>query len=173
MAGFSALVVTLDTMILGWRPHDLEKAFIPFGHGLGIQVGASDPVFMSRFGKEPITETTFQWPYQPDALNEKIAEGDEGAMEGAFLGVEWLKECNTSFKSWDDLKHLRQFWDGPLILKGIQHIVVRILPPRWPIWAGIPRILKWEVDEFCAFQDAERALEYGVNGIIISNHGRF
>jgi len=133
MAGFSALVVTLDTMILGWRPHDLEKAFIPFGHGLGIQVGASDPVFMSRFGKEPITETTFQWPYQPDALNKKIAEGDEGTMKGAFLGVEWLKECNTSFKSWDDLKHLRQFWDGPLILKGIQHTVVRILPPRWPI----------------------------------------
>jgi len=125
MAGFTALVVTLDTMTIGWRPHDLEKAFIPFWHGYGIQVGESDPVFMRRFGKEPVLETTLQWPYQPDVLNKKIAEGDEGVKEKAFLGMEWIKECNTSFKSWDDLKHLRQFWDGPLILKGIQHVAVR------------------------------------------------
>ncbi|KXN80613.1 hypothetical protein AN958_09423 [Leucoagaricus sp. SymC.cos] len=134
-AGFTALIVTLDTMILGWRPHDLEKAYVPFGHGLGIQIGASDPVFMGRFGKEPVTQTKPQWPYQPDLIDQKVAEGDEEAKLGVFLGMQWLKECNSNFKSWDDLKHLREFWDGPLILKGIQHVA-----------------------------DAERALEYGANG---------
>jgi len=141
-AGFSALVVTLDTMILGWRPHDLESAFIPFGHGLGVQIGASDPVFMGRYGKQPITETKFQWPYQADVQDKKILEGDEEARLGAFLGMEWLKECNTKFKSWEDLKHLRENWEGPLILKGIQSV-----------------------------SDAETALEYGVDGIVVSNHG--
>ncbi|KAF5360870.1 hypothetical protein D9756_004946 [Leucocoprinus leucothites] len=141
-AGFTAVVVTLDTMTLGWRPHDIETSYLPFGHGLGIQIGASDPVFMGRFGKKPITQTKPQWPYQPDVLNKKVAEGDEEAKEGVLLGTEWLKECNTSFKTWDDLKHLREFWDGPLILKGIQRVA-----------------------------DAERALEYGANGIVVSNHG--
>jgi len=141
-AGFSALIVTLDTMILGWRPHDLESAFLPFGHGLGVQIGASDPVFMGRYGKQPITETKFQWPYQGDVQDKKIREGDEEARFAAFLGMEWLKESNTRFKSWEDLKHLRENWEGPLILKGIQSV-----------------------------SDAEKALEYGVNGIVVSNHG--
>lgn len=114
-------------MILGWRPHDLETAFLPFGHGLGIQIGASDPVFMARYGKQPITGTKFQWPYQADVQDKKIREGDEEARFAAFLGMEWLKESNTKFKSWDDLKHLRENWEGPLILKGIQSVSVRIL----------------------------------------------
>lgn len=36
--GFTTLVVTLDTMLLGWRPHDLDTAYLPFAHGVGIQV---------------------------------------------------------------------------------------------------------------------------------------
>ena len=42
-------MVTLDTPLLGWRPHDIETAYLPFLHGVGIQVGTSDPVFMARF----------------------------------------------------------------------------------------------------------------------------
>lgn len=40
-AGFTTLVVTLDTMLLGWRPHDLDTAYLPFAHGVGIQVRLS------------------------------------------------------------------------------------------------------------------------------------
>ncbi|XP_006462481.1 hypothetical protein AGABI2DRAFT_119340 [Agaricus bisporus var. bisporus H97] len=142
-AGFTALVVTLDTMILGWRPHDLEKAYIPFGHGLGVQIGESDPVFMSRNGKQPITESKRWWPYDANALDKKILEGDEEAKYKALLGKQWLQECNSGkFRTWDDLKYLRDNWEGPLVLKGIQNAV-----------------------------DAEKALDYGVNGIIVSNHG--
>jgi lactate 2-monooxygenase len=49
-SGFTALVVTLDTFLLGWRPHDLDTAYLPFIAGVGIQVGTSDPVFMRRMG---------------------------------------------------------------------------------------------------------------------------
>ena len=166
MAGFTALVVTLDTMILGWRPHDLEKAFIPFGHGFGIRVGESDPVFMRRYGKEPIPETTPQWPYQPDALDKKIAEGDQGTKERTFLGMEWIKECNSNFKSWDDLKHLRQFWDGPLILKGIQHAAVRknFLIER-PIWIGITKTWsKRQLMDFVCFRMPKELWNTGLMG---------
>ncbi|KAJ7465015.1 FMN-dependent dehydrogenase [Mycena latifolia] len=107
-SGFTALVATLDTMLLGWRPHDLTTSYIPFGHGVGVQVGTSDPVFMKRLGREPIL----------------------------------LKEYNSGlFRSWEDLKFLRDNWDGPLVLKGIQSV-----------------------------KDAEKCLEYGVDGFIVSNH---
>src|SRR5918992_1050403 len=43
--GCSAIVVTLDTTILGWRPRDLGPAFLPFLRGQGIAQYTSDPVF--------------------------------------------------------------------------------------------------------------------------------
>ena len=43
--GCEAIVVTLDTTILGWRPRDLEPAFLPFLRGQGIAQYTSDPVF--------------------------------------------------------------------------------------------------------------------------------
>ena len=44
-AGFSALVVTLDTYLLGWRERDLQKAYLPFLQGQGVANYLSDPVF--------------------------------------------------------------------------------------------------------------------------------
>jgi len=140
---YHALVVTLDTMSLGWRPHDLARAFIPFAQGVGIQIGVSDPVFMARYNRQPITDESPTFPYEPEKVDKAFAEGDPKAKEQVFLGTEWLKESNSGiYKSWDDLKFLRENWEGPLVLKGIQSV-----------------------------QDAEKALEYGVNGIIVSNHG--
>ncbi|KAF8158432.1 oxidoreductase [Crassisporium funariophilum] len=140
---YEALVVTLDTMGLGWRPHDLETAYIPFAHGLGIQVGKSDPVFMARYGKQPVTDEHPSFPYEPAKIDKAFAAGDEKAREDVFFGMEWLKETNSGlYRDWEDLKFLRDNWEGPLVLKGIQSV-----------------------------HDAEKALDYGVNGIIVSNHG--
>src|SRR6266480_2002098 len=44
-AGYRAIVVTLDTLILGWRPRDLRNAYLPFRTGEGIAQFTSDPVF--------------------------------------------------------------------------------------------------------------------------------
>src|SRR5205085_11371570 len=43
--GCGAIVVTLDTTILGWRPRDLAPAYLPFLRGKGIAQYTSDPVF--------------------------------------------------------------------------------------------------------------------------------
>ncbi|KAH0586055.1 hypothetical protein H2248_007329 [Termitomyces sp. 'cryptogamus'] len=140
--GFTALVVTLDTMTIGWRPHDLERAYMPFGHGVGIQVGRSDPVFMARYGREPVHERP-DFPYDSEEKDRLFLAGDEKTREAVFFGTEWLKECNSGlYRDWEDLKFLRENWQGPLVLKGIQNVL-----------------------------DAEKALEYGVDGIVVSNHG--
>ena len=43
--GCEAIVLTLDTTMVGWRPRDLEPAFLPFLRGQGIAQYTSDPVF--------------------------------------------------------------------------------------------------------------------------------
>lgn len=42
--GFTVLVLTLDTRLLGWRPRDLDNAFLPFLRGIGVQNYFSDRV---------------------------------------------------------------------------------------------------------------------------------
>src|SRR5699024_1498490 len=44
-AGAYAIVVTLDTFMLGWRARDLDNGFLPFAHGMGIGQYTSDPEF--------------------------------------------------------------------------------------------------------------------------------
>lgn len=141
--GFSALVVTLDTMTLGYRPHDLERAYLPFAHGVGIEVGRSDPVFMAKFGRQPQIDHHPEFPYDADKIDKLFIEGDPTTKENAFLGMQWLEEGNSGlYRSWEDLKLIRDNWEGPLVLKGIQSV-----------------------------KDAEKCLDSGVDGIIVSNHG--
>ncbi|KZT28718.1 oxidoreductase [Neolentinus lepideus HHB14362 ss-1] len=141
--GYTALVVTLDTNILGWRPHDLDTAYLPFVHGVGIQNAVADPVFMARFGLEAISDERPPFPYVPAKIDKAIAEGDEGAKRGTLLGKSWLAEANSGeFKTWEDIKFLLDNWEGPVVLKGIQTVA-----------------------------DAETALDIGAHGIVVSNHG--
>ncbi|KAI5995171.1 FMN-dependent alpha-hydroxy acid dehydrogenase, partial [Pisolithus albus] len=142
--GFTALVITLDTMILGWRPHDLETAYLPFAYGVGIQVGTSDPVFMQRFDLPPRENERTRFPFEPEKIRmAALEQGDEEAQRNMSLGKEWLGELNSgAFRTWDDLKFIKDNWEGPVILKGIQRVT-----------------------------DAEKAIAHGIDGIIVSNHG--
>ena len=47
-AGYGAIVVTLDTWLLGWRPRDLQNGYLPFLKGEGVANYFSDPVFRAR-----------------------------------------------------------------------------------------------------------------------------
>ncbi|KII91047.1 hypothetical protein PLICRDRAFT_90755 [Plicaturopsis crispa FD-325 SS-3] len=142
-SGFTTLVVTLDTMLLGWRPHDLETAYLPFGHGVGSQVGSSDPVFMSKFNLPPRKNERPEFPYDPKKLDGLYLSGDEKVKTSSMLGQEFLKETNSGmFRTWDDLKLLQDNWEGPIVLKGIQRV-----------------------------QDAIEAYRRGISGIVVSNHG--
>ena len=116
-AGYGALVVTLDTLTLGWRDRDLRKPYLPFVTGEGCAQFFSDPVFRSRLERPP----------EEDVLGAAVA------MLAIFpnLGL-----------TWDDLAWLRERTDLPLLVKGV---------------------LRGE--------DAVRARECGVDGVIVSNHG--
>ncbi|KAJ7479719.1 oxidoreductase [Mycena latifolia] len=142
-SGFTTLVVTLDTMLLGWRPHDLATSFIPFRDGVGAQVGTSDPAFMARLGREPLVNPRPKFPYDAAEMDRLYAAGDKDVLDAVYLGTQWVKECSPGkCRTWEDLRFLREHWHGPLVLKGIQSV-----------------------------QDAEKCLDYGVDGIIVSNHG--
>ena len=95
-AGFQALVVTLDTWQLGWRPRDLSTAYLPFLKAQGIANYLSDPAFRAGLAKSP--------------------EEDEGAAVLHFLGM-----FNNPTLTWDDLAWLREQTSLPIVLKGVQH----------------------------------------------------
>lgn len=116
-AGFSVLVVTLDTWSLGWRPCDLDRGYLPFLHGHGTGVGFSDPVFRAKLDAPPEEDT-------PAAV------------------LRWISMVTGTDQHWDALPFLREHWDGPIVLKGILHV-----------------------------DDARRAVDAGIDGIVVSNHG--
>jgi lactate 2-monooxygenase len=116
-AGYEAIVVTLDTWILGWRPRDLQQAYLPFLKGEGVANYFSDPVFRAALPGPP--EENFE----------------------AAIG-QWAYQFSNPTITWEDLEWLREQTDLPIVLKGILHA-----------------------------EDATRALQAGVDGLIVSNHG--
>ena len=50
--GCSAIVVTLDTTMLGWRIQDLDLAYLPFLRAKGIAQYISDPIFQKLIDEE-------------------------------------------------------------------------------------------------------------------------
>jgi lactate 2-monooxygenase len=116
-AGYGAIVVTLDTWLLGWRPRDLQHAYLPFLKGEGVANYLSDPVFRAALEKAP--------------------EQDPGPAIG-----HWAYQFANPRVTWDDLGWLREQTTLAIVLKGIVHA-----------------------------EDARRAAEAGVDGLIVSNHG--
>jgi len=91
-AGYAAIVVTLDTLILGWRPRDLRNAYLPFRDGEGIAQFTSDPVFRDLL---------------PDDEDPLVAAGTMLAMF-PNLALQW-----------DDLTYLRELTSLPVLVKGV------------------------------------------------------
>ena len=60
-AGYTAVVLTVDTLSLGWRPRDLGAAYLPFLEGIGLANYTSDPVFRSRLDGDDLEPTVAQW----------------------------------------------------------------------------------------------------------------
>jgi lactate 2-monooxygenase len=96
-AGYGAIVLTVDTFIPGWKPRDLQQAWLPFLEGTGVGNYFQDPVFRSGLEKTP--------------------EEDPGMATGHFLGV----QANPSL-NWDDIGQLREMTSLPIVVKGIQHV---------------------------------------------------
>ena len=94
-AGFKGIVVTLDTWIPGWRPHDLSTASVPPMRGYGLANYFSDDHFRKRLTRSP--------------------EDDQAAAI-----AEWAAVFGNSL-SWNDLTWLCDATRLPLVLKGISH----------------------------------------------------
>lgn len=89
---------------------------------IGTAIGLSDPVYRRRFKDEYGVE-----------CEEKMSEAVAKWSRTIFPGTS---------HSWEDVKFLQKYWDGPIILKGIQNV-----------------------------EDAKKSVEIGVQGIVVSNHG--
>jgi len=95
-AGFGAIVVTLDTFMLAWRPRDLAGAYLPFLRGVGTQQYFSDPHFLSGLEKTP----------------------DED-LQAAVM--HWVAAYTDPGITWERLAFLREHTSLPIVLKGINH----------------------------------------------------
>jgi len=149
--GCEAIVLTLDTTIVGWRPRDLEPAFLPFLRGQGIAQYTSDPVFRRLMTEGGAGAGSPQPPPTPQALRTLIQL--TRAYPGSFLRTlasghgraavqRFVEIFSRPSLSWRDLPFLRERTKLPIVLKGILHA-----------------------------DDARRALDAGVDGIVVSNHG--
>ncbi len=149
--GCNALVVTLDTTLLGWRTRDLDVAYLPFLEGKGIAQYTSDPVFQKLIDEpedsQPIKRNvtlrsllgliSMVNNYPGNGFFSKLKTGRPLKAVRKFVSI-----YSNPATTWSDLSFLRQNTKLPIILKGIIHS-----------------------------DDARRALDAGVDGIIVSNHG--
>ncbi|TML24482.1 MAG: lactate 2-monooxygenase [Actinobacteria bacterium] len=146
--GCDAIVVTLDTTMLGWRSRDLDLAYLPFIRGKGIAQYTSDPVFQRLLDEAPPPErgrvniaalTTLLELTKafPGSFWSNLRSTKPRAAATTFIDI-----YTRSSLTWDDLSWLRGLTKLPILLKGILH-------------EG----------------DARRAVDAGVDGLVVSNHG--
>lgn len=152
-AGCEAIVVTLDTTMLGWRTRDLDLAYLPFLRGKGIAQYTSDPVFMRLLDEAPVSSEVDNRDRKlnldtlknlaelirsyPDTPINALISGKPLAAVRQFIGI-----YSRPSLTWEDLGFLRECTSLPILLKGITHP-----------------------------EDARMAKEQGIDGLIVSNHG--
>jgi lactate 2-monooxygenase len=149
--GCEAIVVTLDTTMLGWRARDLALGYLPFLRGKGIAQYTSDPVFQ-RLIEDGAGGTGAPAPRPNLAalgtliqLVRRYPERFWPALRSgkARRAVErFVQIYSRPSLTWDDLPFLRERTRLPIVLKGILHP-----------------------------DDALRAIDSGMDGILVSNHG--
>ena len=149
--GCHAIVVTLDTTLLGWRTRDLELGHLPFLFGKGIAQYTSDPVFMRKLrepldGPAPVRgrptlaalRTALAMARAiPGRRLHNLKSGDALAAVRRFIAT-----YSRASLTWEDLPFIRERPRLPIVLKGVLHP-----------------------------DDARRAIDAGMDGVMVSNHG--
>jgi L-lactate dehydrogenase (cytochrome) len=130
-AGVKTLVFTVDMPVPGARYRDAHS-------------GMSGPNASARRVLQAMTHPRWAWDVglkgKPHDLGNISAYRGHPTGLADYMG--WLGENFDPSISWKDLEWIREFWDGPMIIKGI-------LDP----------------------QDARDAVSFGADGIVVSNHG--
>jgi lactate 2-monooxygenase len=147
--GAEAIVLTVDTTMLGWRTRDLDLGFLPFVYGKGIAQYTSDPVFNALLDADPDPGPSGRVTWKavktlvalsrryPGSTLGNLRSGRPRAGVRVFLDVFGRPDL-----SWEQLEALRGLTRLPVLVKGVLHP-----------------------------DDARRAVELGADGIIVSNHG--
>jgi lactate 2-monooxygenase len=148
--GCNAITVTLDTTLLGWRVQDLNLAYLPFLRGRGIAQYVSDPVF-NRLLDAPDEAEQIERKVTLETLS-NVIQLMKNYPGGFFNNLrskrplravrQFISIYSRPSLTWEDLAFLRECTSLPIVLKGILHP-----------------------------DDAQRAIDHGVDGIIVSNHG--
>ncbi|MDQ3243166.1 MAG: alpha-hydroxy-acid oxidizing protein [Gemmatimonadota bacterium] len=145
--GCSAIVLTLDTKLLGWRTRDLDLGSLPFLRGMGIAQYTSDPVFRSHL-RDPLPITGSRPRLNVSSARALVELGRRARAAGLSLADmrrsvrRFAATYSRPSLDWSDLELLRRETALPIVLKGIQHP-----------------------------DDARLAIDSGVNAIVVSNHG--
>jgi isopentenyl diphosphate isomerase/L-lactate dehydrogenase-like FMN-dependent dehydrogenase len=150
--GARALIVTLDTTILGWRPQDLNLGSLPFARGQGIAQYTSDPRFIkivqdriaaatdrakARVSAGAVRTLVSMSKQHPGTLGRNLRSPEPRVAVETFLDI-----YSNPGLSWDHIATLRDRTSLPIMLKGILHP-----------------------------DDARKAVQLGIDGMIVSNHG--
>jgi lactate 2-monooxygenase len=153
-SGCQGIVVTLDTTLLGWRTRDLAMGYLPFLQGKGIAQYTSDPVFQRLIDEElrQPTPSDFKPSLTWTTLRNLVKVVRNYPGDGFFQKLRSKRPLaavklftgiySNPALTWDDLSFLREITQLPIWLKGIVHP-----------------------------DDARRALDCGVDGLVVSNHG--
>jgi lactate 2-monooxygenase len=146
--GCEAIVVTLDTKMLGWRSRDLDFAHLPFATGRGIAQYTSDPVFRSIVEPAAVERSGRPTPSAIRALVQATRSYPGSFRENlrSGAGVAAVRKVMEVYSrpslTWADFAWLREQTTLPILVKGI-------LNP----------------------DDARLAIEHGLDGLVVSNHG--
>jgi lactate 2-monooxygenase len=92
--GCKAIFITLDTVILGWRPRDLNIGFLPFLRSQGIAQYTSDPAFRALLPQTP----------------------EENPQAAAFQFTQIFSDPGLD---WARIAKIRSWTKLPIVLKGI------------------------------------------------------
>ena len=131
-AGFSAIVVTIDTPISGLRERDLRNGT--------KELLSRNPLKMLPYLSQMLVKPCWltQWLGDGGLMSFPNVELENGPMGYTEIGP----ALEQSVVTWDDLKWIRKAWGGKIIVKGV-HIG----------------------------DDAKKAVDLGVDAIVVSNHG--
>src|SRR5207302_5403121 len=132
-AGFSGLVVTIDTAVAGMRERDFRNGMTELISGSIFDKIRFSPQVLAR----PSWLLRFLLDGGVPVLPNVVIPG-RGPMPLMDVGAALAQSTIT----WEDLRWIRNIWQGPLIVKGV-----------------------------LTGDDARRAINVGASAIVVSNHG--
>jgi len=130
-AGVTTLVFTVDMPTPGARYRDMHSGMSgPYAEFRRVMQAVAHPSWAMDVGLLG----------KPHDLGNISAYRNKTTKLGDYIG--WLGNNFDPSISWQDLEWIREFWEGPLIIKGVLDV-----------------------------EDAKDAVRFGADGIVVSNHG--